>query len=392
MSEQLQNGDGPLHAGADAIVAEAPETPAPQAAASWRPVDRGRIPSLDGLRAISILFVIVGHASATLPRVNGTAGTLVQGLISLIGNGEMGVTVFFVLSGFLITTLLLKELRKTGGLSIKNFYIRRAFRIWPAFYLMIAVVVMLGVIKAIPLTTGEVISASLFYWNYYPHGATWFLGHTWSLAVEEQFYVVWPLLLKFLGAGRAAWFAAGVIAIEPAVRVANYAFAPSMRSHIGIMGHTRADSLMLGALAALLYTKPNFQNFVNHLFARHLPLVGGCFLIFVDPILEEKFRGSYMLPVGFLLQSLIIALIMLWAIQNSGRWFGRVLNSQVAVHVGLISYSLYLWQQIFLGTQNKTFTGIFPLNIVCVFAVAECSYWFIERSFLAWRKRFVPDA
>jgi len=373
--------DGPVRA-----VTAPPRNPA------WPRVDRGRIPSLDGLRAISILFVIIGHASATLPPLQGAAETLVHGLTLIAGNGEMGVTVFFVLSGFLITTLLLKELRKTGGLSIKAFYIRRAFRIWPAFYLMVAVVVFLGVTKAIPLTAGEVASASLFYWNYYPHGATGFLGHTWSLAVEEQFYFVWPLLLKFLGAGRAAWFATGVIVVEPAVRVANYWLAPSMRSHIGIMGHTRADSLMMGALAALLYGKPDFERFMGRLFAWHLPLAGGCFLLFANPILEVWARGGYLLPVGFLLQTCLITLIMLWAIQNPDRWFGRVLNSRLAVHVGLISYSLYLWQQMFLNVDNKTFSGIFPLNLVVTFAVAECSYWFVERKFLAMRKRFVPDA
>jgi peptidoglycan/LPS O-acetylase OafA/YrhL len=386
MSEPWQD-NGPLHVDADAQ-----DAPVATRSPPWRRVDGGRIPSLDGLRAISIMFVIIGHCSATLPRVDGTAGALVQGFTFIAGNGEMGVTVFFVLSGFLITTLLLKELRKTGRLSIKTFYVRRAFRIWPAFYLMVAVVVFLGVIKAIPLTAGEVASAGLFFWNYYPHGVTWFLGHTWSLAVEEQFYFVWPLLLKFLGTGRAMWFAAGVIAIEPLIRVANYALVPAMRSHIGIMGHTRADSLMIGALAALLYAKPKFEQLINRLFAWHLPLAGGCFLLFVNPFLEEKGRGGYMLPAGFLLQSCIIALIMLWAIQNPDRWFGRMLNSRVAVHLGLISYSLYLWQQIFLTPLNRTFTGVFPLNLVCTFAVAECSYWFVERSFLSWRKRFVPDA
>jgi len=357
----------------------------------WRRVDRGRIPSLDGLRAISILFVIFGHAAATMPHADGAAGSLIHGLTLIFGNGEMGVTVFFVLSGFLITTLLIKEARKTGQLSIKGFYIRRAFRIWPAFYLMLAVVVLLGVAKAIPLTIGEVASSGLFVWNYYPHGATWFLGHTWSLAVEEQFYLIWPLLLKFLGASRAAWFAAAVIVVEPAVRVANYWLVPAMRSHIGIMGHTRADSLMIGALVALLYGNLRFERTINRLFAWNLPLAGGCFLLFLNPILEQTGRGAYMLTAGFLIQNCIITLIMLWAIQNSGRGLGKILNSRVAVHVGVISYSLYLWQQMFLTPYNKTLTGVFPLNILCAFAVAECSYWLVERSFLRWRARFVAE-
>jgi peptidoglycan/LPS O-acetylase OafA/YrhL len=102
--------------------------------------------------------------------------------------------------------------------------------------------------------------------------------------------------------------------------------------------------------------------------------------------------GGYLLPVGFLLQSCIIALILLWAIQNPDRGLGRILNSRLAVHVGMISFSLYLWQQIFLTSHNKTFSGMFPFNLLCTFAVAECSYWLVERTFLVWRKGFVPDA
>jgi peptidoglycan/LPS O-acetylase OafA/YrhL len=148
---------------------------------------------------------------------------------------------------------------------------------------------------------------------------------------------------------------------------------------------------MIGALVALLYGNLRFERTINRLFAWNLPLAGGCFLLFLNPILEETGRGAYMLTAGFLIQNCIITLIMLWAIQNSGRGLGKILNSRVAVHVGVISYSLYLWQQMFLTPYNKTLTGVFPLNILCAFAVAECSYWLVERSFLRWRARFVAE-
>jgi peptidoglycan/LPS O-acetylase OafA/YrhL len=83
---------------------------------------------------------------------------------------------------------------------------------------------------------------------------------------------------------------------------------------------------------------------------------------------------------------------MLWVIQNPSRFIGRILNSPVIVHIGRISFSLYLWQQIFLTEENKTVTGRFPLNLVLIIAIAECSYWFVEKPFLGWRKRFVADA
>ncbi len=354
----------------------------------WPPLNRGRIPSLDGLRAISITLVLIGHGSSTFPDVGGAF----RWLLPIVGNGELGVTVFFVLSGFLITSLLLNEVRKTGRISIRAFYIRRAFRIWPAFYLLIAFVGLLGLFHAIPLTKGEIISSSLFFWNYYPYGSTWFLGHTWSLAVEEQFYLVWPLALRWVGSRRATWIAIGIIALEPVVRVANYFLVPSMRGYISIMGHTRADSLMIGAIAALLYDRERFRGFMERLFQWKLPLLGTAFVLFVDPFVAQKWRGTYLLPIGFSLENFCIAAVMLWTILNPRTLAGRILNSPIAVHVGYISYSLYLWQQIFMTTYNHTLSGKFPVNLAFTFAVAECSYWFVEKTFLRWRKRFTAEA
>jgi len=347
----------------------------------------GRIPSLDGLRAISIALVIIGHGSATVP---GVSRKLHEFLIDVAG---MGVTVFFVLSGFLITTLLLKEFRSNGKIGIRAFYIRRAFRIWPAFYVLICFVALLGVFRFIPLSLGEVASSSLFFWNYYPAGSTWFLGHTWSLSVEEQFYLLWPLSLGLSGPRRATVIAIVIIALEPLVRVGNYLLVPSTRGHIGMMLHTRADALMTGALVALLYGNKRFENVLKHLFVLRLPLLSALILLFLNPLLQQRWRGAYNLSVGFSLQNVLIGLIMLWAIRNSGSPCGRFLNSRFIVHVGCISFSLYLWQQIFLTADNHTITGIFPLNLAIAFAVAECSYWFVEKPFLRLRRRFVgPDA
>lgn len=344
------------------------------------------------MRAVSITLVVIGHSADIVPHFEGFFGKCIQALLVVVGNGELGVTVFFVLSGFLITTLLFKEIRRSGQISIFNFYVRRALRIWPAFYVMLGTVVLLGVTRQIPLTTGEVVSAGLFFWNYYPHGTTWFLGHTWSLAVEEQFYLVWPLLLKLLGVSRAIWFAVGVIALEPLIRVANYFFAPSSRGHISIMGHTRADSLMIGALVALLYSNPRFQILVKRLFAWHLPAAGAVWIFFLSPILEAKARGAYLLPIGYTLQICAIALILLWTIQNSRSLVGRILNSRPFVHIGVLSYSIYLWQPIFLAPPGTWIIGRSLLSFPLIWITAECSYRFIEAPFLGLRKRLRLEA
>lgn len=347
---------------------------------------RGRIPSLDGLRALSILMVVFGHVSATVP---GASEQLHELLLMFAG---LGVTVFFVLSGFLITALLLKEIQKTGRVSIRAFYVRRAFRIWPAFYVLIVFVALLGLLKAIPLTLGEVISSGLFFWNYYPYNHSWFLGHTWSLSVEEQFYLLWPVLLGWAGPRRGLWIAVTIVAIEPLVRVANYLLAPGMRAYLGMMMHTRADALMIGALAALLYGNVRFESLLKRVLEWKPAVAIAAVVLFVDPFLEQRWRGTYTLSVGFALQNVLIVFLMLWAIRTPGRFWGRLLNSRLAVHIGQISFSLYLWQQIFLTVQNKTLSGVFPLNVAIAVAAAECSFWFVEKPFLRLRKRYVGDA
>jgi peptidoglycan/LPS O-acetylase OafA/YrhL len=344
-----------------------------------------RIPSLDGLRAFSILLVLMGHGAATVP-----AGWQPSEWSSaIIENSSLGVYVFFVISGFLITRLLMKERQKTGNISIKDFYIRRAFRIWPAFYVFWLAVLILGGIGAIQLHVGEAIAAGLYAWNYYPGGQTWFLGHTWSLAVEEQFYLLWPVTLRLLGNSRGRFFSAAVILLSPVVRVATYFLFPQLRGHIPIMLHTRMDSLMFGSLAALLYDEPRFQRFLEKCYWLRLPALAAIFVIFVSSQLARVGKGSYLLTVGWTIDGCCICLLLLWSIQHESSTMGKLLNCGPIVHLGLISYSLYLWNQLFLTPLNQTVSGRFPLNFFILFAVAECSYRRVEQPFLRLRESVV---
>src|ERR1700730_13855580 len=146
----------------------------------------GRIPSLDGLRAVSILLVLFGHASLS----DGAP----HALKPFNHAGNIGVRFFFVISGFLITTLLLKEKSQTGTISMKKFYQRRILRIFPAAYVFIAVMGLLASLGWIALRRGELFYAASFTMNYHDFHAVW-LGQLWSLAVEEQFYLLWPALM-----------------------------------------------------------------------------------------------------------------------------------------------------------------------------------------------------
>src|SRR5712692_9378521 len=202
----------------------------------YRPASGGperNIPSLDGLRAISIAFVVLGHLTGTrhfpssLDAAHVFAGP--------------GVRVFFVISGLLTTTLLLKELDQTGRISITGFYLRRAFRIFPAFYTYLAAVALFGLARP-----GELVRAATYTINYV-EGRSWIVAHIWSLAVEEQFYILWPLTVVAL-VRRSLLVAGAVVVLSPFIRLAQYDFFPAYRTGIGAQFHTVCDAIACGCL------------------------------------------------------------------------------------------------------------------------------------------------
>ncbi len=314
-------------------------------------------------------------------------------MLGFVEVSRFGVSVFFVISGFLITTLLVREQQITQSINLKYFYIRRALRIFPGFYAYWLVALALTLLGYIHLSHSDLISSAVYVWNYVPRKAdTWFLNHTWSLSIEEQFYLLWPLILKLSGPKRGKWAAMAVIIVAPFTRVASYFFLPSTRSRIATMVHTRADSLMVGALLAFVILNEDHLRVLKRLAGSWLiPVASLCFAA-IDTLLTVHFQGQYLLPFGYSLQNLVIGLLIAHVILNDKTTLGRTLNNPAVVHVGVISYSLYLWQQLFLKTTNTTFTGIFPLNIVCALLAAELSYYLLEKPFLSLRKHFSNDS
>jgi len=148
-----------------------------------RAAKASHLPSLDGLRALSIGLVLLGHLSGTKGFVRVNLG---------IGDyAHLGVVVFFVISGFLITRLMLSEHAKDGCVSLKLFYARRALRLFPAAYAFIACVCLLWATGVVHLQARDIWHACTYTVNFEP-GRSWQIGHLWSLSVEEQFYLIWP--------------------------------------------------------------------------------------------------------------------------------------------------------------------------------------------------------
>jgi peptidoglycan/LPS O-acetylase OafA/YrhL len=345
--------------------------------------DRKEIPSLHGLRAVAILIVIVGHAAVTL-----NLGPTGRTALEFLPTGGFGVNVFFVLSGFLITRIVM-EYSTRPDRSLKTFYVRRALRLIPALYVFVGVTMLLGAFGAISLPALAAVSALLFFWDYTPWAyGVWWLGHTWSLSIEEQFYILWAPTLRWAGVRRARWIAGGLIVLVPVVRVVEYFAFPVhyLRIRGDSMLHTRADVLMVGCLLALLWDDPRTQRVIGRVTKRPLLVLALVYLV-LSAYLDNHFHGKWAQPVGYSLDAFAIGFVMVYAVSRANGALGRILNSRWMVQIGLMSYSLYLWQQLFLTTYNHSVTGQFPLNLVCTALTATLSYYLVEIPFLNLRRR-----
>jgi peptidoglycan/LPS O-acetylase OafA/YrhL len=303
----------------------------------------------------------------------------------LIHGGSTGVSIFFVVSGYLITVLLLEEQKRTGTVNLYSFYVRRVFRIAPAFYLFLLSAELLSIAGIIHIP-GRELASSLLFVNDYVHDGQWgddhwWLGHTWSLAVEEQFYLLWPAILVAAGRRTALWFAVSVILLSPAIRVATHFVDPLSRSFIPFMFHTRADMLMFGCMLALVREAPPIQNFISTLSRFRADIASVALLFGISPLLFEKFGGQYLLPAEYTLVGVAVCVVIACSTRDCGGFIERALNWKLLTSIGAMSYSVYLWQQLLTFRTPLTPLLGFPLNVLAVLAIGWLSYTFAEAPF-----------
>jgi peptidoglycan/LPS O-acetylase OafA/YrhL len=343
--------------------------------------DKSRnIPSLDGMRAISILLVIVAHSNQYFSR------WIRIPFFPYLLFAHTGVLVFFVISGFLITSLLLRELNSTGSIGLKRFYIRRAFRIFPAYYLYLGIILALALTGLLHTPLGALFAASVYGSDYFlgPGGGYASLQHLWSLSVEEQFYLLWPATLLFLEKRRAIQFAVFLILISPLSRVVTYfLLAPQHRAMVGRMFHSSIDTIMFGCLLALLWENDRFNRFLRAWLTPWSFAAALIALFLLDPVLSLLFRSGYDLIIGTTLDGVSIGIVLLYVVRQPRTVPGRILNLPVLRHIGVISYSLYLWQSV-ICVEGIRYA---PFNLVAILVCAEISYWAIERPSLRLRDR-----
>jgi peptidoglycan/LPS O-acetylase OafA/YrhL len=342
-----------------------------------------KIPQLDAVRGLAVLLVLVHNTDQYPSRFSHF----------ISGNGWMGVDLFFVLSGFLITRILLDTKQSEGY--FRNFYARRCLRIWPLYYsVLLFMFVIVPFVR--PSEAHAVFEARsspwwafpIFLQNFLvpvPAMATGPLGVTWSLAVEEQFYLVWPLVVRFCTEVQLRKIAIAVICLSPVLRF-------YLSSHqVNIYSNTlcRLDGLMAGALLAIIIRSVSFSPTAEFLTRAWI-----VFLVTVSLALtvETTFHARW---IVFSLTALASVSFVYLALFSPQRWLQSVLTNRFMVYTGTISYGIYLLEKIPLDAArtfhlDKHRFLVLPITIVVTFALAAMSWYLLEKPILKLKRFFEP--
>ena len=324
-----------------------------------------RAPALDGVRAIAILCVLACHAFC---------GPGWLGLWS--ASGSFGVMVFMTLSGYLITSVMLVDESNAGQLQLGRFYRRRAWRILPALYAYLIAIAVLGAAAVIPAPSLESWLAGALYVRNLIGGDQRITEHLWSLSLEEQFYFTWPVLFILTRRFRVPFIVSSIAATAALRFIWLRGGAPWIAlSNEFNPGHVisfhpllRMDTFLIGAIFAVCPPK-----WVVDTPILPLGLLAGIWYFFAN---ESALHTSV---AAFFIAAVISALV-----QNPASFETRFLSSPCLVAIGALSYSIYLWQQLFLVQDIRAFRW---WSVPAVAAVSTASYWLIERPALKMKDR-----
>jgi peptidoglycan/LPS O-acetylase OafA/YrhL len=355
------------------------------------PDTRRSIPSLDGLRAVSIAIVVLSHTKSLLPALVVNSGLFRY----FIGGGLHGVQIFFVISGYLITTLCLREFDRSGHISLSRFYVRRILRIFPPFYLYLGALSLLWAAGIEHEDLSTFVSAATYTIIYHPHPQGWLVQHAWSLSIEEQFYVLWPVVLLIaLRRGVALRVSALLLGIMPFARIAvlSSVQAHSVDQNRAIVNSSAIDMLMVGCLLALLGSRSQWRQWSARWMSRWAAPSAAVLGFLLAPYASAKLGATPFAitaeALGYSVTAISIGVILEYVVTLPQSIAGRILNVRLLRHIGIISYSIYLWQQLF--TQAPLRFGLFTYPLILV--AAELSFWSVERPLLRLRARLERES
>lgn len=343
----------------------------------------GYIPGLDGIRAIAVLIVLVAH----------------MGFEHIVPGG-FGVTIFFFISGFLITRLLLAESESKGQIGLKNFYLRRFVRLYPALLFMIFGSMLLFAVLGFGGPPAIQLGAAIFYFTNFLHVSLEVFNnpdpfmpwtHLWSLAVEEHFYLIFPLFMVLCRRNwkRAASLLALLLILAPLWRSFIY-FGTSIPSgnYLYMMTDARIDSLVWGCfLSVLLHLNGNLKPFKWLLGIG--PLTLGLLVILASFVIrDESFRNT----IRFSAQgAAIFVLILNFYYLKSVRFAIWICETKPLAWIGKISYALYLWHvpiYVLIHYYMERGALSIALAVSLSFIISAISFYWVEKPFIGLRKRF----
>ena len=371
------------------------------------PTRVGYIPTLDGWRALAVFAVIIYHDKVR--RIGPISDSFVHKF------GHLGVDLFFAISGILICSRLLDEEYSNHQISLSGFYIRRFCRILPPAWLFLGTLAVLGIAHVVPVGLSAWFAAFAFVQNYYQvhlHSlpsslvtdAYWYTGHFWSLAVEEHFYLILPGILYLFRKSR--------IAILVSIIVVVFVYGVIIHSNpawIDLMGggesairrtELRINALLFPALLAILLRKHGFHRFSMRWLRPVvvIPVLGFLFGAVALFILKAHLANSGLI---LLLADFGFPFLILCTMLHPASYISRFLELRPLRHLGKISYSIYLWQQLFFIREQTSISATwwpihalqsFPWSLIAVLVIANASYYFVERPFMRLGHRLAPPA
>ncbi|WP_354431829.1 acyltransferase [Mucilaginibacter sp. UYP27] len=347
--------------------------------------------ALDGLRGVAILLVLLPHF--------GINYYLRQ--VGLNMESNIGVQLFFVLSGFLITTLLVSEKLTTGSVNIKYFYVRRCLRILPVAYLYLLVLIILNYIFTLNIPAFDFLQSFIFYKNS-PLPSSYYTAQYWSLAVEVQFYLVFPALLA-LNPTRYFWFILSIVIVVPLFAIVSFYTTGLYNSHTSIALLAKLcryafwkgpTMILIGSVFAMLIFKYNLD--IRWLGKpKYLSII---LLLWTLVICSPRFL-YHLKYIAEYISAIIFGIIILMSI-NSDNLLSRILRSPIMVRMGLLSYGIYIWQQLFVGNHAwhpwlkflspQPVWVLMLVKFVAISVIATLSFKF-EQRFLKLKQKFEPE-
>lgn len=350
-------------------------------------------PALDGLRAFAVLSVMVGHL-----------------YLSRFQNGQVGVDVFFVLSGFLITWLLISEHDRHSSVDLRAFYARRALRLLPALFVVIGVVSLVVLLweRLAPYkgpTLSDLPWAIFYIGNYNIHdlGLTNMLAHTWSLAVEEQFYLIWPIIC--IAIVKRRWrherVALSLLAMATLEMVVRFFYLDRFGGSYGLSYHAlflRSDGLMVGCAIAFAFTSPIVEwvkiGVVGHFIDVAAVLGVALLAVVVDGKPAFLLQQWSYIPITVAGTAAVLVNLLTRPL----RPMEAVLSSKWAIWIGRRSYGVYLWHwPIFRVFATVTYHGdaqhaaLIVAAFAVTFAIVAVSWQGVERPFNELKRRYQTD-